>query len=57
MNVLKKADLLKTYSFEKMIIQLKKLNAIAMDNDQIIISELKKKLKALLQSFNIMTKS
>ena len=57
MNVLKKADLLKTYSFEKMIIQLEKLKAIAMDNDQIIISELTKKQKELLQPFNIVPKS
>jgi chitinase len=56
-NYLGKVRVLKTYSFEKMIIQLEKLKAIAMDNDQIIISELTKKQKELLQPFNIVPKS
>jgi transposase len=57
MNVLKQADLLKIYSFDKMMIQLEKAKAIVMENDQIIFSELTKKQKELLQPFNIVPKS
>jgi transposase len=56
LNVLKQSNLQKDYSFEKMMIQLEKLKAIQLENDQIIITELTKKQKELLQPFNIVPK-
>jgi len=52
MNVLKRAGLLKSYSCERLVIQFEKLKAIVMEDGQIIYSELTKKQKELLQSFD-----
>jgi len=56
MNVLKRAGLLKSYSFERLVIQLEKLKAIVMEDGQIIYSELTKKQKELLQPFDAVPK-
>lgn len=57
MMVLKNADLIKTYSFEKMMLQLEKHKAIVFDNGQVIYSELTKKHKELLTPFDAVPKS
>lgn len=57
MITLKQADLIKTYSFEKMLIQLEKLKAVVLDNGQIIYSEITKKQKQLLEPFDAVPKS
>ena len=57
MTVLKNADLSKTYSFEKMMLQLEKSKAIVFDNGQVIYSELTKKQKELLVPFDAVPKS
>ena len=56
MNVLKRAGLLKSYSFERLVIQLEKLKAIVMEDGQIIYSELTKKQKELLKPFDAVPK-
>jgi len=56
MNVLKRAGLLKSYSFERLVIQLEKLKAIVLEDGQIIYSELTKKQKELLQPFDAVPK-
>jgi len=57
MMVLKNADLIKTYSFEKMMLQLEKYKAIVFDNGQVIYSELTKKHRELLAAFDAVPKS
>jgi len=56
MMVLKNADLKKTQSFEKMMLQLEKNKAIVFDNGQVIYSELTKKHKELLAPFDAVPK-
>lgn len=56
MNILKQNDLIKTYSFEKLILHLEKMKAVVMDNGQIIYSELTKKQKELLEPFDAVPK-
>lgn len=57
MNTLKQADLIKTYSFEKMLLQLEKSKAVVMENGQVIYSELTKKQKQILEPFDAVPKS
>jgi len=57
MTVLKNVDLIKTYSFENMMLQLEKFKAIVFDNGQVIYSEMTKKQKELLQPFDAVPKS
>ncbi len=52
MNILKQAELTKEYSFEKMLLQLEKIKAVVYDNGKVIITELTKKQKEILEAFN-----
>jgi transposase len=57
MNVLKVNDLIKTYSFESMMIQLEKLKVIILENGQTMYSEMTKKQREILTVFDAVPKS
>jgi transposase len=56
MNILKQNNLIKTYSFEKMILQLEKMKAVVLDNGQVIYSEITKKQREILEPFDAVPK-
>lgn len=56
MNVLKKADKLKDYNFEKMILQLEKIKAVVTDEGKVFYSEITKKQRELLELFHAVPK-
>jgi transposase len=56
MNTLKQADMIKDYSFEKMMLQLEKMKAVILDNGQVMYSEITKKQRDLLAPFDAVPK-
>jgi transposase len=56
MNVLKQADKLKDYNFEKMMLQLEKIKAIITEDGKVFYSEITKKQRELLELFNAVPK-
>ncbi len=52
MNVLKQADKLKDYNFEKMMLQLEKINAVVTEDGKVLYPEITKQQRELLELFN-----
>ena len=57
LNVLKQKNLIKSYSFESMMITLEKLKAIILDNGQVIFNEISKNQRVLLEAFDAVPKT
>jgi transposase len=56
-NTLKNAGLIKDYSVEMMILQLEKMKAVVTDNGQVFYTEMTKKQRELLETFNAVPKT
>ncbi|MBP6977086.1 MAG: hypothetical protein PHD61_00730 [Bacteroidales bacterium] len=56
MNVLKQANMLKDYNFEKMMLQLEKIKAIVTEDGKVFYSEVTKKQRELLELFHAVPK-
>lgn len=53
LNQMKKSDLIEKYTVEKLCLELEKIKKIRLSNDEIIISELTKKQKDILEKLNL----
>lgn len=56
MNVLKQADKLKDYNFEKMMLQLEKIKAVVNEDGKVFYPEITKKQRELLELFHAVPK-
>jgi transposase len=52
-NMMKKAELLDKYSVELMILQLEKLKKITLEDGTVIVTEMTKKQREILQALNV----
>ena len=53
MNQMKKSDLIEDYTVEKLFLELEKIKKIRLANDEVIVSELTKKQKDILEKLNL----
>jgi hypothetical protein len=56
MNVLKQANMLKDYNFEKMMLQLEKIKAVVTEDGKVFYSKITKKQRELLELFHAVPK-
>jgi len=56
MSILKEKNLIKSYSFESLMITLEKFKAIILDNGKVIFNELTKNQRLLLEAFDAVPK-
>jgi transposase len=53
MNMMREADLLEKYSVELLLLQMEKLRKISLADGQIIVTEMTKKQREILQALNL----
>jgi hypothetical protein len=53
MNMMREAEILDKYSVENLLLQLEKLRKIALADGQIIVTEMTKKQRDILQALNL----
>ena len=53
LNQMKKTGLLKDYTVEKLLLELEKIKKIRLANDEVIVTEITKKQKGILEKLNL----
>jgi transposase len=53
MNMMREAELLDKYSVELLLLQLEKLRKITLEDGQILVTEMTKKQREILQALNL----